>query len=85
MEKNLKLLDKARINYSSLIVQVGIQYLSAFPDADPEQFVESFVPSNREILAVLMSERAKLKNKKLLGEMKKRRAISRLKKVQLKI
>lgn len=67
MEKNLKLLDKARINYSSLIVQVGVLYFQAFPDADTEQFVESFVPSNREILAVLMRERAKLKNKKLLG------------------
>lgn len=76
MEDNLEFLNKARSTYSQLMVEVGLQYMEEFPQADPEEFVETFLPPREGILESLTKERTRIESKKRLKQLKiKRKAI----------
>lgn len=66
MERNLDLLNKTRINYSKLLIEIGMQYLKLVPHADPQEFLDVFLPSYDDNLAILRKEQIRLENKNIL-------------------
>lgn len=72
MERNLDLLNKTRINYSKLLIEIGMQYLKIIPCADPEEFLYTFLPSYKDIFEILKGEQMRLEKKKRLRIQKSR-------------
>lgn len=64
MDENFDFLNEARIVFSELLILIGFQQLGIFPDADVDEFLETFLPPRNDILEILKSEQARLKKKK---------------------
>lgn len=64
MDENLDLLNKARASFSRLVIEVGIQYLQAFPQTCLDEFLDTFMPPINDIRLILKNEHARLKRKK---------------------
>lgn len=73
MEKNLEFLNQARVTFSELLIQIGIEQLNECPLASPEEFVDTFMPPYDDILMILKKEHSRVKNKKRLKEIKMQR------------
>lgn len=64
MEKKLKSLNKARINYSNMIVGTGKEYFRHFPFASLSEFLEYVKLPCEEISDILNEEQKRLKRKR---------------------
>lgn len=53
MEEKLNFLNKIRINYSTLLVEIGIQYLEEHPDNNPTEFIATYFPPHRIVHKIL--------------------------------
>lgn len=53
MEEKLNFLNKIRINYSKLLVEIGIQYLEEHPDNNPTEFIATYFPPHRTVHKIL--------------------------------
>lgn len=60
MDENLDFLNRARITLSELIIQVGFDYLAAYPEVDVEEFVDTFFPPRDDIVGILKKEQIRL-------------------------
>lgn len=78
MDQNLDFLADARENYSQLMIEIGSQYLKIFPQANPEEFLETFMPPHNDILMILKREKARIKKKKRLRELKLHRELNKI-------
>lgn len=76
MDRNLNSLCKARETYSKLIIEIGCEYLRKFPHACPEELLDSVMPPRDELLAIFKMEKARLKKKNRLRELKLQRKMS---------
>lgn len=76
MEENLDSLNKARLRFSQLMIEIGMQYVASFPWAEVEEFVDTYIPPRNEILSILRQEKHKLKRKKSLMKLKARRQLN---------
>lgn len=56
MEEQLNYLNKIRINYSQLLVQIGIQYLKEHPDNNPTEFVATYFPPHKTVHKILQEQ-----------------------------
>lgn len=56
MEEKLNSLNKIRVNYSKLLVQVGIQYLQDHPDNNPNEFVATYFPPAKTVHKILKKQ-----------------------------
>lgn len=74
MERNLDLLNRTRINYSELLIDIGKQYLKIIPYADPEEFLDTYLPSYEDIFKILKAEQMRLEEKKRMKNLKIQRA-----------
>jgi hypothetical protein len=63
MDENLDFLNKARVIFSELLIHIGCQQLEIFPQADPAEFLETFLPPRNDIFEILLDEQARLKKK----------------------
>lgn len=60
MEENLDFLNKARVSYANLLIEIGMEYLETFSHASPEEFLDDFALPSDQILRVLKKEQRRL-------------------------
>ena len=64
MEENLNFLNKIRVNYSQILLQIGIQYLQEHPDNNPTEFVATYFPPHRDVYKILKKHWHENRNQK---------------------
>jgi hypothetical protein len=84
MDENLDFLNEARIVFSQLLIHIGFQQLQIFPQADPEEFLDTFFPPRNDILEMLCEEQSRLKKKKRSREIKTNKNRGRFNESQIK-
>lgn len=60
MEENLDFLNRARVTYANLLIEIGMEYLETFPHASPSEFLDDFALPSEHILRVLKKEQRRL-------------------------
>lgn len=62
MEDNLDFLSEILITYSNVLLEIGLQWIELYPNCDPEEFLDEYLPSRTLILDILKTEHTKIKN-----------------------
>ncbi|CRK93479.1 CLUMA_CG007015, isoform A [Clunio marinus] len=77
MEDNLEFLNKARLTFSKVIIEIGLQYLSIFPHNDLEEFLEIYMPPFNDIHDILKEAQIRIKKRPSKHKIKKKQASNR--------